>query len=389
MAFFLPAFPIILRRMGLTDSAEIFIWSGVLFGAAPLSAALIGPFWGALGDRIGRKAMVLRALLGVTVFVGAMSFVEHPMPLLVLRLAQGVFSGFIAPSLTLVSVHAPLERQGRIAATLQFAILAGAVIGPPLGGWILDRTSPSFLFSTTAAAALFSALLVATQARELVPPVPASPGAKRMATVLSAFRDVRDVVADPVVLKLLLAIFAARFGSTCVEPVFAAYAQEFASESSFVASHPSFANGVLVSATNLGNLLALPFWGRRGDRHGHRRTLAIAAAGAGLLYPLQAFAPEPISLFAIRFCAGIFLAGTVPAAYGMVAEETPAERRGSSYSLTFSALALASSIAPLVGGNAAAAIGVKHLFLVSAIPMLGAAAWIASWNTPRGGKTAS
>src|SRR5262245_1912209 len=105
MAGFLPAFPIILPRLGITDPSAVAIWTGALTAAAPFSAALAGPLWGAIGDRIGRKLMVLRALGGLVVFTGAMAFVSDPVLLLALRLGQGVFSGFIAPSLTFVSVH--------------------------------------------------------------------------------------------------------------------------------------------------------------------------------------------------------------------------------------------------------------------------------------------
>src|SRR5204863_5307252 len=96
-------FPTLLRELGLTDRNEIAVWAGVLFGAAPLSAALMSPIWGALGDRYGRRLMVLRSLVAITVFVGAMAFATSTWHLLLLRLLQGVFSGYSAPSLTLVS----------------------------------------------------------------------------------------------------------------------------------------------------------------------------------------------------------------------------------------------------------------------------------------------
>src|SRR5262245_14392925 len=383
MSGFLPAFPIILPRMGVHDPAAVQFWSGTLFGAAPFSAAIVGPLWGALGDRIGRKAMVLRALVAITVFVGAMAFIDAPLPLLALRLSQGAFSGFIAPSLTLVSVHSRADRQGSVAAILQVALLAGGVIGPPIGGFLLDHGSPALLFGTASAGAAISALLVALFAREEVRVVPPPPGSTVLATLAASARDVRETLGLRAIGRVLLAIFAIRFGTSCVEPVFATYSKEFESTSRFVAEHHGLANGALVAASSFGNLLMLPVWGRRGDRAGHRRSLVLAAAGAGLFYAPQAFAPEVWSLFVIRFFAGAFLAGTVPAAYGLVADATSVERRGSAYSLTFSALALANSVAPFCGGVAAAAVGVRPLLIFSAAPMLGAALWISTWRTPR------
>ena len=69
----------------------------------------------------------------ITVFVGAMAFARTPWELLALRLMQGVFSGFVAPSLTLVSIGAPAHLQGRIAGSLQVAMGLGAVGGPLMG----------------------------------------------------------------------------------------------------------------------------------------------------------------------------------------------------------------------------------------------------------------
>lgn len=98
MMGFLPSFPSIVRSLGVTEEGAVEVWSGVLLAAAPLVAALLGPVWGAIGDRFGRKAMVLRALGGITLFTGAMSLVREPWQLLLLRLGQGVLSGYIPPS---------------------------------------------------------------------------------------------------------------------------------------------------------------------------------------------------------------------------------------------------------------------------------------------------
>lgn len=381
MAGFLPAFPIILPRLGIHDDSEISLWTGLLTAAAPFAAAITGPLWGAIGDRFGRKIMVLRALGGLTVFVGIMAFVGDPWTLLILRFAQGVFSGFIAPSLTLVSVHSPAGRQGFIAAMLQAALLMGGVLGPPLGGFILDHGSPSHLFFLASASAGASILLVSFFAREDVRPSVSSRPSNAFAAAAHAWNDVKLTIRDPAVARLLLALFAIRFGVSSVEPLFAIYVKTFETNSEFVANHLGFANGALVAATPLGNLLALPAWGRAGDRRGYRRALALAAGGAGLFYAPQAFATGPLGLFIVRFCAGAFLGGIVPAAYGMAAQETPLERRGSAFSLTFSSIALANSIGPVAGGAiVASGATVRPLLLASAVPMLAAAIWAATWR---------
>jgi len=107
MMSFLPFFPSLLEEMGVDSPVAVRVWAGAIFGAAPLSATLMSPIWGALGDRLGRKLMICRAMIAIAVFVGGMYFAQTPLQLLALRIGQGLFSGFIPPSITLVSVAAP------------------------------------------------------------------------------------------------------------------------------------------------------------------------------------------------------------------------------------------------------------------------------------------
>ncbi len=134
MMSFLPFFPSLLEEMGVQGEKNLARWSGICFAAAPLTATVSAPLWGALGDRIGRKIMVCRAMLAICLFVGGMAFAGSPAQLLVLRCLQGCFSGFIPPSITLVSIAAPADRQGRIAGNLTTSLAIGGLFGPMLGG---------------------------------------------------------------------------------------------------------------------------------------------------------------------------------------------------------------------------------------------------------------
>src|SRR5262245_47640025 len=82
----LPFFPTLLEELGRPDPHARAVWTGILFGAAPLSAAFSGPVWGSIGDRYGRKLMVVRSLVGLACFVGPMAWARSAWELLALRL---------------------------------------------------------------------------------------------------------------------------------------------------------------------------------------------------------------------------------------------------------------------------------------------------------------
>src|SRR6266516_3970952 len=96
-----PFIPLFVRSLGVTDLAEASVWSGLVVGVGPLGAAIMGPIWGALSDRFGRKAMVLRAM----VMIGLMQLVMAAAPNVVwlfwARLVMGLFAGFTAMAMAL------------------------------------------------------------------------------------------------------------------------------------------------------------------------------------------------------------------------------------------------------------------------------------------------
>ncbi len=165
MMSFIPFFPSYLAHLGV-EPELVPLWAGILVGAAPLAAAFMGPVWGALGDRYGRKPMVLRALVGIVLFVSLMSLARTPLQLLFLRLGQGVFSGFLPPSVTLVTMSFPSGHQGRIAGGLQAAMAGGTIVGPLFGSFFRANYAPHLLFLATASLALVAALSVAILTRE-------------------------------------------------------------------------------------------------------------------------------------------------------------------------------------------------------------------------------
>ena len=59
----IPFLPLFVRQLGVQEDQRVAAWSGLLIGVSPLLAGLMAPVWGRLADRLGLRAMAVRALL--------------------------------------------------------------------------------------------------------------------------------------------------------------------------------------------------------------------------------------------------------------------------------------------------------------------------------------
>ncbi|MBL8766334.1 MAG: MFS transporter [Planctomycetes bacterium] len=360
----LPFFAPFVRQLGETDPRRCELWAGIIVGAGPFMAAVLSGFWGAVGDRVGRKRMVIRALCAITIFVGAMALARAPWQLLVLRIWQGAFSGYVAPTLTLVSVLAPLDRQGRVGGSLQTSVLAGAVMGP----WLSSLVEPAIGYGGIAfVCALLSALSAAIVAAFVVEPpraapvVPARRGVTRMFT--DATRELGRALRRPGIGGLLVALLLVRTASASVNPTLVTHVETLLGGISVEAHR--IASWVF-SAQPLATLVFLPVFGRLADRRGSRIVLLTCVLCGALATLAQAFTHSAWTLGAWRLVAGGFLAGVLPASVAATAHGGSADRRGGELGLTFSALTFGLAFGPWIGSAIDAYFGYPNLLLASA-----------------------
>src|SRR3712207_6821338 len=103
-SFALPFIPLYVQELGIHDVTQAGVWAGVMSGGFALVMAVMGPVWGVVADRFGRRLMIQRALFGACLVIGAMSLVRSPEQLLVLRVIQGALTGVVATTTTVVSL---------------------------------------------------------------------------------------------------------------------------------------------------------------------------------------------------------------------------------------------------------------------------------------------
>lgn len=121
----------------LAPSATMQLW---LIDSYPLVlAALLVPM-GNLGDRIGRRKLLLIGTAGFTVFSVLAAFAPTAPLLLACRIALGVFGATLMPcTLSLLRSMFPVRAQRRFAiAVWSLGFAVGGALGPVLGGFLLD-----------------------------------------------------------------------------------------------------------------------------------------------------------------------------------------------------------------------------------------------------------
>ncbi|MBP2672722.1 MAG: multidrug transporter, partial [candidate division NC10 bacterium] len=94
MNLVVPFLPFYIRQLGVTDPTSLARWSGLVFAGPFFLSFIATPVWGSLGDRYGRKMMVVRALIGLAISQLLIGFAQDVIQLLIFRVVQGAISGF-------------------------------------------------------------------------------------------------------------------------------------------------------------------------------------------------------------------------------------------------------------------------------------------------------
>ena len=130
----LPFLPIFVGELGVKQQTSMVLWSGLAFGATFIGTGLTAPFWGHLGDKYGRKPMVVRAAVGMAIIMSLIGLSHNVYQLVLLRLAAGLIGGYASSSMLLVATQTPRERAGWALGVLSTGALTGNLIGPLIGG---------------------------------------------------------------------------------------------------------------------------------------------------------------------------------------------------------------------------------------------------------------
>jgi EmrB/QacA subfamily drug resistance transporter len=118
-----------------------------VFTAYMLGSTVTVPLYGKLGDAHGRKPLFIVAITIFLVGSALCGLAQNMVQLVVFRAVQGVGAGGLFPlTLAMVGMIVPPRDRGRYQGLIGSVFAAASIIGPLIGGFIVDNTSWRWIF---------------------------------------------------------------------------------------------------------------------------------------------------------------------------------------------------------------------------------------------------
>ena len=316
---------------------------GIIIGAFSVTAVLMRPYSGRLGDRRGRRVLMVAGAASIAVATLGYVAVDSLAPLLALRALTRVGEAlFYVGAASAVNDLAPEGRRGEALSLFSLALYSGIAVGPVVGEIVLDEVSFQAVWLVSAGAGFLAAaiaiLLPETRAEEdignvsvrLVHPAGLLPGAALATSVwgLSGF-------------NAFVPLYALHLGMSGSRGAFVMY------------------SAIVLSIRSIGRRIP--------DRLGPLRTarFSLGVTAAGMM--IVGFWGTPVGLFV---GVGVFAVGqslAFPALMTLAVEGAPASERGSVIGTFTAFFDLAFGLGAVSLGAVSELLGYSGLFVTAGL----------------------
>ncbi len=348
-----PFMPIFVEQLGI-EGDQVAFYAGLAISVSAVSAALVSPIWGILADKYGRKPMMIRAGLAMTITMGGLAFVPNIYWLLFLRLLNGVFTGFVPNATALIASQVPKDKSGAALGTLSTGVVAGTLTGPFVGGFIAEIFGIRNVFLLVGSFLFLAAILTIFFIKEDFQPV-AKEKAIPTKEVFSSFKYPRLLV------NLFLTSFVIQFSAQSIGPILALYVRDLGQTENLL-----FVSGLIVSSMGFSSMMSAGILGRLGDKVGNHRLLVAAQIYSVIIYILCAHATSPLQLGLYRFLFGLGTGALIPGVNALLSKMTPKSGVSRIFAFNQVFFYLGGVIGPMAGSAVAGYLGYHAVFYATA-----------------------
>ena len=348
-----PFIPIFVEQLGI-ERDQVAFYAGLAISVSAVSAALISPIWGILADKYGRKPMMVRAGLAMTITMGGLAFVPNIYWLIFLRLLNGVFTGFVPNATALIASQVPKDKSGYALGTLSTGVVAGTLTGPFVGGLIAEIFGIRNVFLLVGGFLFLAAILTIFFIKEDFQPV-AKEKAIPTKELFSSFKYPRLLV------NLFLTSFVIQFSAQSIGPILALYVRDLGQTENLL-----FVSGLIVSSMGFSSMMSAGILGKLGDKVGNQRLLVAAQIYSVIIYLLCAHATSPLQLGLYRFLFGLGTGALIPGVNALLSKMTPKSGISRIFAFNQVFFYLGGVIGPMAGSAVAGYLGYHAVFYATA-----------------------
>src|SRR5215831_5313866 len=342
-SFAFPFLPVYLRQLGVHDTGQLAIWTGFAGGASGAALAVMSPLWGVLADRYGRRAMLLRAMVGAGLTVGLMGLARGPLDVVLLRLIQGATSGTVPAATALVASGTPRHRVGWALGILSSAVAVGSALGPLVGGLAAAAFGIRSIFWGGGVLLAVATLPVLLVVREVPVRRSEAEGGRVIELLRRTAPGAVGTLAALLVCQALIQLSYNGYQPLVVLRLL-----------THLSSGVEAVTGLAFAAAGLCSALASVIYAPIARRIGYRVLGIIAALLLASAQLLVAWSPGIVLIVAGAALAGAFYGTIGPVISAMIGLETPASVQARVFGVVGSATAVGFALGPLGAGALAA-----------------------------------
>lgn len=327
-------------------------WTGLVAAAAFVPNAVLGPFGGALADRLPRKRVLItttavQTVLAATLTVLAATDTARPglVTLIVLAAGCAMALGFPAYQALLPDLVPRGDLPGAVAlSSAQWNL--GRVIGPALAGVVIGIGGFEWAFGINALS--FLAVIVVVASFRLPPPAPV-----QEASILAAIRAGARFASTEPGLRVVIGYMA--LNSLLAAP-FIALVPAVALK---LFDSGEFGTSILVTAQGIGAVLMGLSLGPLFERFGSRRVLFGVLGGLPVALVAYAAAPTLAAAVVAIFVVGFLYLGALSSFVTIAQLRAPPELRGRVMSLLMVLLGALYPLGSVLQGAVADRVGLR------------------------------
>lgn len=356
----MPFLSLYINTLGNFSHQQLNFWSGIVYSGTFIVSAVVSPWWGKLADKKGRKPMILRAGIGMSVVIACMGLVQNVWQLLLLRMLQGVFAGFISNSNALVATETPKTNSGQALGTIASATTAGTLLGPLVGGALTSIFSYRITFMITGGLLLLCSILVLFFVHEDdFKPVTA----KKLDKASGVIKLLRS---PHLIFGLLLTTLIIQAANNSINPIVSLYVRQLLNGHDNVV----FISGVIAALPGIATFLVASRFGALGDKIGTHKIIVAGFIAASIFFFLTAFVRNTVELGILRFLVGFSDACLFPQVQTMLTKNSPAAVTGRIFSWNQSAMYIGNIVGPLLGSFVSGMFNYSMVFIVTTVIVL-------------------